>query len=103
MSVQIASAQGLNPKTDETRCSMLGYDRKEMAGYSGTPLAQKLGIKAGQKIACSFAQRGFVCDEGRSGRDVHSSLCFRAQNTGDRAEANPKTDRGHWNSLGLVA
>ena len=51
MSVQIASAQGLNPKTDETRCSILGYDKKEMAGYSGTPLAQKLGIKAGQKVA----------------------------------------------------
>jgi hypothetical protein len=29
----------------------LGYDKKEMAGYSGTPLAQKLGIKAGQKVA----------------------------------------------------
>lgn len=51
MSVQIASAHGLNPKTDGTRCSMLGYGKEEMAGYSGTPLAQKLGIKAGQKVA----------------------------------------------------
>jgi hypothetical protein len=50
MSVQIASAQGLIPKTGATRCFMSEYDKKEMAGYSGTPLAQKLGIKAGQKV-----------------------------------------------------
>lgn len=51
MSVQIASTHGLIPKTDGTRCLMSGYDKKEMAGYSGTPLAQKLGIRAGQTVA----------------------------------------------------
>jgi hypothetical protein len=30
-----------------------------MAGYSGTPLAQKLGIKAGQKIAAIGAPAGY--------------------------------------------
>ena len=38
---------------------MSGYDKKEMAGYSGTPLAQKLGIKAGQKIITLGAPAGF--------------------------------------------
>jgi hypothetical protein len=32
---------------------------KEMAGYSGTPLAQKLGIKAGHKIATIGAPAGY--------------------------------------------
>ena len=31
---------------------------KEMAGYSGTPLAQKLGIKPGQKVATIGAPAG---------------------------------------------
>jgi hypothetical protein len=30
-----------------------------MAGYSGTPLAQKLGIKAGQKLATIAAPAGY--------------------------------------------
>jgi hypothetical protein len=30
-----------------------------MAGYSGTPLAQKLGIKAGQKVATIGAPKGY--------------------------------------------
>lgn len=30
-----------------------------MAGYSGTPLAQKLGIKAGQKVATIEAPKGY--------------------------------------------
>jgi hypothetical protein len=32
---------------------------KEMAGYSGTPLPQKLGIKAGQKVATIEAPQGY--------------------------------------------
>jgi hypothetical protein len=32
---------------------------KEMAGYSGTPLAQKLGIKAGQKVVTIGAPVGY--------------------------------------------
>jgi hypothetical protein len=59
MSLQIASAQGLIPKTDGTRCLIAGYDKKEMAGYSGTPLAQKLGIKAGQKVATIGRPAGY--------------------------------------------
>lgn len=31
-----------------------------MAGYSGTPLPQKLGIKEGQSVAAVNAPRGFV-------------------------------------------
>lgn len=31
-----------------------------MAGYSGTPLAQKLGIKAGQRVAVLGAPEGFA-------------------------------------------
>ena len=30
-----------------------------MAGYSGTPLAQKLGIKAGQRVATIEAPKGY--------------------------------------------
>jgi hypothetical protein len=30
-----------------------------MAGYSGTPLAQKLGIKAGQRVATIGAPKGY--------------------------------------------
>ncbi len=32
---------------------------KSMAGYSGTPLAKKLGIKAGQRVALINAPMGF--------------------------------------------
>jgi hypothetical protein len=32
---------------------------KEMAGYSGTPLAQKLGIKAGQNVVTIGAPSGY--------------------------------------------
>jgi hypothetical protein len=32
---------------------------KEMAGYSGTPLTQKLGIKAGQKVVAIGAPAGY--------------------------------------------
>jgi hypothetical protein len=32
---------------------------KEMAGYSGTPLAQKLGIKAGQNVVMIGAPTGY--------------------------------------------
>jgi hypothetical protein len=32
---------------------------KEMAGYSGTPLAQKLGIKPGQRVATLEAPKGY--------------------------------------------
>jgi hypothetical protein len=32
---------------------------KKMAGYSGTPLAQKLGIKEGQKVATIGAPAGY--------------------------------------------
>jgi hypothetical protein len=38
-------------RSEHTRSCIFGNDKKEMAGYSGTPLAQKLGIKAGQKVA----------------------------------------------------
>jgi hypothetical protein len=38
---------------------MSGFDKKEMAGYSGTPLAQKLGIKAGGKIVSIGAPAGY--------------------------------------------
>ena len=33
-----------------------------MAGYSGTPLAQKLGIKEGHRVVVLGAPRGFVID-----------------------------------------
>jgi hypothetical protein len=33
---------------------------KEMAGYSGTPLAQKLGIKGGQKVVTINAPAGYA-------------------------------------------
>jgi hypothetical protein len=33
---------------------------KEMAGYSGTPLAQKLGIKAGQKVVTVNAPAAYA-------------------------------------------
>jgi len=59
MSVQIASAQGLIPKTDGTRCFMSEYDKKEMAGYSETPLARKLGIKARQKVVTIGGPAGY--------------------------------------------
>ena len=111
MSVQIASAQGLIPKTNGTRCLIAGYDKKEMAGYSGTPLAQKLGIKAGQKVATIGRPAGYGkllaplpdAVSFATGLDFHSSFRFRTQKTRETAEATPKTDRGHWNSLGLVA
>jgi hypothetical protein len=35
------------------------FRAKEMAGYSGTPLAQKLGIKAGQKVAIIGGPAGY--------------------------------------------
>jgi hypothetical protein len=90
MSVQIASAQGLIPKTDGTRCFMLGYDKQEMAGYSGTPLAQKLGIKAGQKVAIIGGPASYrkllaplpdavsFAPNVEPGATFHSSFCFRA-------------------------
>jgi hypothetical protein len=115
MSLQIASAQGLIPKTDGTRCLIAGYDKKEMAGYSGTPLAQKLGIKAGQKVATIGRPAGYgkllapLPDAVSFATNVEPGSAFihlfvsERKRTGERAETTPKTDRGHWNSLGLVA
>src|SRR5689334_5537723 len=43
------------------------------AGYSGTPLAQKLGIKAGQRVALLNAPEGFAGTLGDlSGSDVRT-------------------------------
>jgi hypothetical protein len=36
-----------------------GYDRRPMAGYSGTPLVKKLGIKAGTRIFTESAFSGY--------------------------------------------
>lgn len=55
------------------------------------------------KIARALARSGFVFNQGRFGRDVHPSLCFGTQDARERAAATPQTDRGHWNSLGLLA
>ena len=48
-----------------------------MAGYSSTPLARKLGIKEGQKIALLNAPEKFVekLEPLPSGVDIHHELC----------------------------
>jgi hypothetical protein len=41
------------------------------AGYSGTPLAKKLGIKAGGRVLLSGAPEGFTLDELPDGVTLH--------------------------------
>ncbi len=42
-----------------------------MAGYSGTPLAKKLGIKEGSRIVFANAPRGFEQELGELPPRVH--------------------------------
>jgi hypothetical protein len=46
---------------------------RAMAGYSGTPLATKLGIKAGHRLGVLGAPDGFTVPEIPDGVEVHSA------------------------------
>lgn len=67
MSAQIASGRGTIPKDTDSRQRVGGISgrhapgaiKTEMAGYSETPLAQKLGIKAGQRVVTIGAPAGY--------------------------------------------
>jgi len=45
-----------------------------VAGYSGTPLAKKLGIKEGTRLAVVGAPEGFAIDDLPVAVDAHTSL-----------------------------
>jgi hypothetical protein len=49
-----------------------------MAGYSGTPLVQKLGIKEGHRVAILAAPAGFALGMLPTGATVQSSLAGKA-------------------------
>ncbi len=49
-----------------------------MAGYSGTPLAQKLGIKEGSVVAVVGAPRGFALGTLPTGATVRARLAGKA-------------------------
>jgi hypothetical protein len=49
-----------------------------VAGYSGTPLAQKLGIKPGSRLAVLSAPAGFEIDDLPTGVDPRSTARSRA-------------------------
>ena len=63
-----------------------------MAGYSGTPLAKKLGIKEGSRIVFANAPRGFEQELGelpprvhfvtRAGKPIHMILLFAKSHSG---------------------
>ena len=50
-----------------------------MAGYSGTPLPQKLGIKPGAKLALSGAPKGFLDTLGTLPAGVKAASFGRAK------------------------
>ncbi len=86
-----------------------------MAGYSGTSLAQKLGIKAGQKVITLGAPAGYrkllspLPDDVSFATNVEPNAAFihlfvsQRATPGERTETTSETDRGHRNPLGVVA
>lgn len=61
---------GGNPEA-VPRCRMPGGYRGGMAGYSGTPLPRKLGIKAGDRVLLVNTPTGFELGPLPDGVDVH--------------------------------
>src|ERR1700681_4019821 len=86
-----------------------------MTGYSGTPLAQKLGIKAEQKVVTIGAptryakllsplpKRVSFTKKIETGAAFIHLFVSERKNTGGGNEATPEIDCGHWNPLGFVA
>ena len=84
-----------------------------MAGYSGTPLAKKLGIKAGQSVCTIGAPSNYrkllqplpekvtFTKEIKHRRDFCSRFRFKTDGPGNRIETTPKTNRGHAASSGF--
>jgi hypothetical protein len=56
---------------------------QEMAGYSGTPLAKKLGIRAGHRVAWLGAPTTFATDLGELPEGVEVRMAARGAHTLD--------------------